>query len=193
MKSKFLTLIFLLNGSFAMAQLETGVQQLFIFEKNRNPQNMMVVYTRLDDRCRVITQAANDKNPTFDFYWLMNRQTYKPVAFLIKKEIRNRLKLLSSSDSFSFSILMNDLKEVQTDINNFTLSVHSEALKNKGCTANSFLTLGPSDQNMTIRLQSIYAESKGFFFPKLISITLKGVDVKTGQLVERKYFAKKDS
>lgn len=168
-------------------------QPLFIFEKNRNPQNLMVVYTKLDGKCRVLTKHdAEGTAPIFDFYWLMDGKKFKPVAFAIKSGIRSRLKILPAQDKNSISILMNNLKEVDTDLKDFTLSVQTHFNKNGGCDVKSLITLGPSDKNATLQLKSIYAESKGYLFPTLISITLKGTDLKTGAFVERKYLAKKD-
>ncbi|MBC7464666.1 MAG: hypothetical protein H7256_01620 [Bdellovibrio sp.] len=162
---------------------------LFILEKNRNPENIMVIYTQLDSECRVQKKRGGSEKVVFDFYWLMKRKDFKQVNPIIKKEIRSRLELLPSNDTHSFSVMMNDLKELDTDIKDFKLIV--TANKKKGnCVTESILKLGESDQNKKVKLESIYAESKGFLIPTVISVTVNGIDAETGAKVTRKYMKK---
>lgn len=184
----FTNLLTVANLAFAQGPSNARTQ-LFILEKNRNPENIMVIYTQLDSECRVQKKRGGSDAIVFDFHWLMNRKDFKKVNPIIKQEIRKRLELLPSSDTHSFSVLMNDLKELDTDIKDFKLVVN--AYKEKGkCVADSILKLGESDKNKKIKLESIYAESKGFLMPTVVAVTVKGTDVSTGEKVTRKYMGK---
>jgi len=164
--------------------------RLFIYEKNENPQNILVVYSKLNEQCQI--QKLEGGN-LFDFYWLMDRQTYKPTHPLIKSGIRDRLQAVEAK-STSFDLLLSDLKEVQTDIPEGRLSI--EALKNADGSCGemkAFITLGPSDGHARIQLESIYAEAAKTWNPltrKLVSVTLKGTDIKTGQVISHKFMAR---
>ena len=162
-------------------------------KKSVHPQNDLVVYTRLDEQCRVVRDA---KSPAFDFYWLMDHKRYKPVHPLIKRGIRKRLEVESAPGSDagadSFSVRLNELKEVVHDLGPAPrLRVRAEKTA-KGCSAEARMTLGPSNKNAEIRLDEIYseAEMKGPFSAKVKQVALKGVDVKTGKPVVRVYRAK---
>ncbi len=167
-------------------------QRIFIYEKNENPENILVVYGKTDSQGRI--QPAS-REGLFDFYWLMGRERYKPTHAMIKSGIRDRLQVLPSDNPTAFDILLTDLKEVRTDLPSSRLHIQTDpdsAAKDGGIKLSAYLTLGPSDHNARIRLDSIYAEaSKGLnpFSRKLLAITLKGVDVKTGQKVSRRYEA----
>lgn len=166
--------------------------RIFVFEKNENPQNIMVIYTQVDSGCRFLTDRTDGGKPTFDFYWLMERRSYKPVHPLIRGGIQERLEVNPTSDRQLFYVRINDLKEMQQDIQDPRLQVRSRAVDGR-CQVTGSLTLGPSDGNRTIRLTSIYTEAKKTLLPpfrKPVSVTLNGVDVKTGQSVSRKYMAK---
>jgi len=161
---------------------------IFMYEKNRNPQNTMAVYTQLDSKCHV--QKIKADTPVFDFYWLMDRANYKPVNPIIKREVRKRLEVLPTKDDSSFSVVMNNLKELNTGLVSFRLTVKAKNQADGSCKAEAFLKLGPSDKNAEIRLQSIYAEAEGLFLPALRAITLTGIDTKTGKVTTRKYLAR---
>jgi hypothetical protein len=164
--------------------------RLFIYEKNENPQNILVVFAKTNAQCQF--QKMED-DVLFDFYWLMDRETYKPTNALIKRGIRERLQVKSVKAN-SFDILLSDLSQVQTDLPEARLSVEAVQNPDGGCTdIKAFIKLGPSDGNARIQLESIYAEAAKTWNPlsrKLISITLKGTDIKTGQVITHKYTAR---
>lgn len=157
-------------------------------EKNVNPQNVLIVYTKADEKCRFATNPANRDQPVFDFYWLMDRQNYKPVNSLIKREIYKRFEFQADFTDKQFTILVNDLKEMDTDIENPKMDVYAGGTPGH-CTAEAQMNLGPSDGSKRIRLTSVYTEGRSFP-PSVTSVTLKGVDVATGKAVSRKYDAK---
>lgn len=170
----------MLCGVLARAEVQ---HSLFTYEKNRNPQNIMNIYTELDADCRIT------KEPVFEYYWLMNRTRQKPVHSLIRRRIQKEISILASKNPFEFSVLLEKPKELQTDVQQFKLFVTSKKNKDGKCDVENSLALGPSDNNRNIRLKSIYAESKGLIIPDLVSVTLIGEDVKTGEAIRRTYLA----
>lgn len=179
-------------ASHASANLVTHIPQvgphyaLFNVEKNVNPQNIMVVYSKLDQDCRFL---KDNYGPQFDFYWLMDRASYKKVNSIIKSEIRKRLEVEPWIDTNEFSVILRDLEQVDMDIAEPKVTVRSKGYAGK-CQVSSQITLGPSDKNRTIRLTSIYTEGTQSLSPRILSVTLNGVDIKTGKKVTRRYLGK---
>lgn len=165
---------------------------IFVVEKNENPQNILVAYTRLDSKCHVVEDPAT-KKPFLDYYWMMDREHYKPVHRLIKSGIRDRLEVQpvstgggSIASSAAFSVRVNDLKELRQDLGTPLLSVETKT-QGDGCDVEAYIVLGPSDQNRRLHLETIYTESKTSFLPpfrKVVSVTLKS------ESFERKYLAR---
>lgn len=175
---------------------EVGAHQpILTVGKNVNPQNLLVIYTKVDAHGRFLTNPADQDRPVFDFYWLMDGKNYKPVNRLIKKEIGKRFECqtIQSEGATHFVINMNDLKEVNTDIKEPKVDVYATGSDGaRGVEAQ--MTLGPSDGNMRIRLSSIHTEGRAFP-PAVHSVTLKGEEIvdgtPTGRKVSREYHAKK--
>jgi len=160
--------------------------RIFIYEKNENSQNTMTLYTKLDSNCELKTSKGR---PTFDFYWLMDRKKYKPVHPLIKKGVYGRLQVGTLLTPKTFEVELSDLKEVDTDLKTAQVLVESQK-DGDVCSVVASMTLGESDQNAAIHLDTIYVEVKKGLNPfsrKLIAVTLKGTDAKTGQKIERRY------
>jgi hypothetical protein len=182
--------------AWAQSSLITDVPQigphhrLFIYEKNENPQNILVVYSKLNERCQI--QPLEGGN-LFDFYWRMDRKDYKPTASLIKSGIRERLQVTSVTPS-SFDLLLTDLTQVQTDLPEGRLSIEVSKNADGSCEGvKAFMAMGPSDGNARIQLESIYAEAAKTWNPmsrKLISVTIKGTDVKTGNVISHRFMAR---
>ena len=168
---------------------------ILVVGKNVNPQNLMVIYTKVDAKGRFLANSADQDRPVFDFYWLMDGKDYKPVNGLIKNEIRRRFECqLSPGDRAThFVINVNDLKEVNSDIKEPKVDVYATG-SGDAQDVEAQITLGPSDGNMRIRLSSIYTEGRAFP-PAVYSVTLKGEKIVNGKLtgkkVARKYEAKK--
>ena len=162
-------------------------------EKSIHSQNQMVVFTRLDERCRILRDSNQANGPAFDFYWLMDGSRYKRVHPLIKRGIRKRLQVETNSVTDEvFSVRLNELNAVDHDLGKTPrLWVRAEKTPD-GCAVEARLTLGPSDKNAEIRLDSIYseAEMEGKFSAKVKSIALKGADARTGEPVVRVYRAR---
>ena len=165
------------------------------FEKNIHPQNRLVVYTRLDKDCRVVRDSKKPHGPVLDYYWLMDGSRYKRVNSLIKRGIRKRLQVGAEppkSLGGSFSIRLNELDAVEHDLGAAPLLWVLAEKTAGGCAVEARMTLGASDTNAVIRLETIYSEAKlsGPLSAKVQLIALKGFDVATGKPVVRVYRAK---
>jgi hypothetical protein len=170
-------------------------QKLLTFEKSINPENIMVIYTKLDEKCRLETDPSERDQPVFDFYWLMDGKNYKPVHPMIKSGIRDRLEFeadaIPANRQNSFYVKVNDLKEMEHDLTDTRLHIVTKAAEANKCDADAFMTLGASDGNATILLTKIFTEAKrSFLSAKVIAITVYGNDVKTGKAIVRTYKAK---
>jgi hypothetical protein len=187
----FLAILFLVGSAVWAAEEGAGIpeigshQPILVVEKNVNPQNRLVVYTKVDANRHFLKDANRDR-PVFDCYWLMNGKTYKPVNELIKAEIRKRFECQwnPGDRTTRFTINMNDLKEVNSDIDEPKVDVHSLGADGAP-SVDAQMNLGPSDGNMRIKLSSIYTEGRAFP-PKVLSVTLKGEEIANGTLTGKK-------
>jgi hypothetical protein len=149
------------------------------------------MFTKLDSSCHFVVDP-NGNRPLIDYYWMMDRKSFKPVHPMIKDGIRKRIELVqdSSAKANSFSVQINDLKELQTDLKSFRMEISAARTSSGDCHAHAFVTLGPSDLNRTLQLEKIISRSKKTFLPpfrKIESITLEGKDIKSGALTKRTY------
>lgn len=200
-KASLAIYIFALSIPFAPAREVENIpavgahQPILIVEKNVNPQNLMVIYTKVDANGRFAADPADPDRPVLDFYWLMDGKTYKAVNGLIKSEIGKRLEFQSGSGerATQFAIKVNDLKEVNSDIKDPKMEVYARGAAGAR-DVEAEMSLGPSDGNMRIKLSSIYTEGRAFP-PAVYSVTLKGEEIVNGKLtgkkVVRKYSAAK--
>jgi len=173
---------------------EVGAHQpILTVGKNVNPQNKMVVYTRLDANGRFMADPSVRDRPVLDFYWLMDGRSYKPVNALIKKEIRKRFtgEWSVKERTESFIVNVSDLKEVKSDIKDPRIEICVREASG-GPSVEAQMNLGPSDGGMRIRLSSIYTEGRAFP-PAVDSVTLEGEEIVNGRLtgnkITRKYTA----
>jgi hypothetical protein len=177
---------------------------LFLIEKSHHPENITVVYTKLDTHCRVIPDREHGLLPTLDFYWLMDATRYKPMAELLKAGVRKRLQFLdthgSQSDPTAFAVRTDDLSRVQHDLQSPTVQIKTER-QGDACVAIAFMTLGPSNGNATMKVESVSTKTEPITLLKkmraiadpdsirIYAVTVKGIDVATGQPIERTYHA----
>jgi hypothetical protein len=185
MKSLFVILFTIGIGLTAKAREITSTEiigmhhRLFSYEKNENNQNILVAYTQLENNCQI---RKKNGLPIFDYYWLMNRQRYKPVAPLIRRKLRQRLEIYPSPNPDQFEVQLKDLRELDTNLKSITVQIHSFRDPNGFCSVKATLPK-PDNSNMYFKLETIYAEAQRTWNPldrKLISVALKGTDEKTG-------------
>jgi hypothetical protein len=170
-------------------------QPVLTFEKNENPQNIMVIYTKVDKNCDFKSASDRDGSPVFDFYWLMDHKKYKPVNSMIKSGIRERLSLdeAGRSERSTFSVKLNDLKELNADLADPKMTISATKSKGGDCDVAAQIKLGPSDHDRLVKLSTIYSEAEKTVLPpfrKVVSVTLIGKDAKSGAEVKRTYKAK---
>lgn len=157
-------------------------------EKSENPQNLMIVYTKLEPSTCGFAGAG-----VLDEYWLMDGSKYKPVNPMIKNAVSDRFELdREAFKSGKFVVHLKDFHELKSDLGSSpTFEVISKKGK-AGCDTDVVMTLGPSDKNRKISVDSIYADSSKTVLPpfrKLNALTLKGRDFATGEAVQRTYKA----
>ncbi len=170
---------------------EVGVhQKILIVEKSVHPQNILVVYSKLDQKCNFVFNSPS--RPVFDFYWLQNGTSYKPMNSTLRAEVEKRMEIqpeIGPAKAKMFYVSLNDLKLINHDIPDPRLMV-TALIQGRTCRTQSLMRLGPSDQNAVIQVDSFYGESVGYFNPKIMSVTLKGTNIHTGAPVTRTYKAK---
>lgn len=168
--------------------------ELFRFEKSENTQNILVIYSRLDEHCRFYTEGGNSEKPIFDFYWLMNQQNYKPVHRIIKSNIRHRLHVEVPNDFAVkrnyFSVRVTDLKTIAPSVQNNLISVLARRV-DRECEVSASFSF---EEKQKLKLQKIYLESRKTLWPpfrKVVSLRFEGTNEKTG-LYEQKVFTEKN-
>ena len=159
--TRYLLILFLLLSPVESVASASHEVRLFIVEKSKNPQNILVVYTQADRQCRIDPMASGEKTHLFDFYWLMDGRRYKPTHPLIKKHARRRFvaqKRLENQEGFM--VRLADLKELVHDLPSdmITITLHGDSQGR--CAARVLLLLGPTDGGRTLELQSIYSKAR---------------------------------
>ena len=176
---------------------------LFLIEKSHNPENIAVVYTKLDTNCRVSPDREHGFLPTLDFYWLLDTTRYKPMAGALKAGARRRLQFSnangSQGDPTAFAVRADDLSRVQHDLQSPTVQIKAER-QDAACVATAFMTLGPSNGHATIKIESVTTRTEPITLLKkmramvdpdaiqIYAVTVKGTDIATGQPIERTYY-----
>ncbi len=170
--------------------------RLFVVEKSKNPQNILVVYTQADPHCRIEPVVYGKKSYLFDFYWLMDGTRYKPTHPLIKKHARKRfVSEKQIGKRKGFEVRLADLKELDHDLPSDIITITLHRVDEKGCAARVLLPLGPSADNRTLDIESIYSKARTLLgIPIGVHyIELHGRDAKTGEAMSVKFSSKKDS
>ena len=135
--------------------------KVFELEKNENPQNILQIYTRVDDQCRFLPDRTGKNKPVFDFYWLMGRGTYKRTHSMIRRSIYRHVLMEPDAKERSYSLKLRagDFERFDTDLNNPRLQIVLRQEPSK-CEAVALLQLGPSDTNKVMRIKAVYTEAK---------------------------------
>ena len=158
---------------------EVGVHyRLFTFEKNENPQNVMIVYTRVDEHCHF---ALTDGKPIVDFYWMMDRRRFKATNPLIKSRVRRQLRV-QPVGADEFHLELDEVRELHVQEPRFVVRATRDAL---ACTVRTTF----ESEEGAIAVDSLYSESRKTLLPpfrKLVSVTVNGRD-QTQAEVHRKY------
>lgn len=163
---------------------------LFTFEKNENPQNIMVIYVKLDGDNRFEKDPKHPDRPLIGFYWLMNREKYKPVHPLIARGIRERLHFVSQApDRRSFRIRLSDLGSLKPSAKDIDVKV----IEGSEPSVEASLTVGSPGHARKIKIDRIYSQAHKTFLPpfrKVDAVTVYGETLAGGDPVSRTYSAR---
>ena len=199
-----LALAGILFSQLASAAPQTNIPEIgphepiLTFEKNENPQNVLIVYTQVDKNCHFRgpgKSEASASGPFVDFYWLMDRKKYKPVNPMIKNGIRDRLAIEKSSDdgAQSFTVKIADLADLKTDLKDPRMKIKAaRGAKDGDCQVDAMVTLGSADHDRVLKLKTISTVSEKTLLPpfrRVKSVSLEGKDAKTGEVVRKTYTA----
>jgi hypothetical protein len=181
-----MSLIIMLFVSLASAAPPTEVgehQKLFVIKKSENPQNIMVVYTKVDVQCRFV---LHDSVPVLDIYWLMNGEKYKAVHPMLRSEIQKRLNY--SFEKFkphSFNLRIAGTKELTPDFPEVPITITANRSgSGHGCDVEAFIKFDSTNEKTHLEVVQAISERKLWPpFRKLKSVTFEsvGVDGKTAR------------
>jgi hypothetical protein len=170
--------------------------RLFTVEKSKNPQNILVVYTRADPQCRIEPVVHGSKAHLFDFYWLMDGTRHKPTHPLIKKYVRRRFVARKRfEDQKGFKVRLADLKELVHDLPSDMITITLDGVSQGGCNARVLLPLGPSADGRTLEIQSIYSKARTLLgIPIGVHyIELRGRDAGSREPLTIRFHSKRES
>lgn len=153
---------------------------LFVFEKNENPQNILVTHADLDGDCRF-------QGKLFDFFWLIDGVIPKNAHSLIKSGIRKRLDVVSQAERH-LKLEVRGLAEFDRNVESASLEFFAES-KGASCEVHTVAHLKLVDQEVeSIRLSRVFSEAVKTWKPpfrKIESVTLTGVNLADGTPVVR--------
>lgn len=167
--------------------------QVLLLEKNENPQNQIVVYTRVDNKCRFIRGSGKNRSALIGFYWLLNRSRYKPLSSFVERRIYDKVKIKSSdrlrSEPDDGAEAWSDSLRLESDLlvrfspvfKNAQIEIRSREKRGR-CEVRTFAQL--PNTNELMRLTSVFSELKKTWLPpfrKVLSVTLKGQISETGK------------
>jgi len=170
--------------------------RLFIVEKSKNPQNILVVFTHADQQCRIKPVQYGKNAYLFDFYWLMDGTRYKPTHPLIKKHASRRFVAKEpTEDRKGFDVKLADLKELDHDLPSDIITITLHGASEGRCTARVLLPLGPSADGRNLEIEAIYSKARTLLgIPIGVHyIELRGRDAKTGEAITVRFSSKKGS
>lgn len=155
------------------------VVRLFELRKDRNPENVLVMFTYADSSCRFIGDI-HKKDQLIDMYWRINadspEQCYKPTHPKIKSETLKTLKATAlSPDKTKIKIDMTQLDQLQHDLRSREVEVELSPASS-GCQAKTSLQLGPSGKNKIIYISELIA--KGKYVMNIPKRSIKQLEVK---------------
>ncbi len=186
----FIFCCFLVHADeFEMARSKIGAHvPLFLFEKNVNPENKLVVYSVLNEKCEFESQ---EEAPRLDFYWLMGGVDYKPTHPLIKHSIRERTKSSwTGPNKKSFRLELEELKELRGLRKDAFLLV--ESLRGANPCEVRVKFFENSKKNKALLVDSIYSQTRKKILPpfrKVEWVSLKGRDPESGEKRSLKYLS----
>ena len=196
MKRTILTasILWMLLGLLSQAvSLAAGAEEelrLFVVEKSKNPQNILVVYCKVNSHCEFQRIADAGRDHLYDVYWLMNGTTYKRTHPVIKKIARKRfIAQKAAVQTSSFDVRLADLKELIHDLPSNMVRVDAYRSPDGRCRIRALLQLGPSGANRTMQIDSIYSKARTIFgIPiGIYYIELHGTDTRNREKISIRF------
>ncbi len=187
-------LLWMLLGLFGLATaFAAGAEEevrLFVVGKSINPQNILVVYCKVNEHCELQRIADAGRDHLYDVYWLMNGTTYKRTHPVIKKMVRKRFVAHEAAgQTRSFDVLLADLKELVHDLPSDMVHVDSFRSPDGRCRVRALIQLGPSAGNRIMQIDSIYSKARTFFgIPiGIYYIELRGTDTRSREVISVRF------
>jgi hypothetical protein len=187
-------LLWILLGLLAhTTALATGTEEelgLFVVEKSKNPQNILVVYCKVNPHCEFQRIADAGRDHLYDLYWLMNGTTYKRTHPVIKKIVRKRFVPQKATErNRSFDVLLTDLKELIHDLPSDIVRVDAYRSPDGRCRVRAVIQLGPSGDNRAMQIESIYSKARTIFgIPiGIYYIELHGTDTRSREKITMRF------
>jgi hypothetical protein len=159
---------------------------VFRYEKSENPQNVMIAYVKLNEKCEI--QNDEKYHSGLSVYWLMDGRRYKPVHRWIQQGIRERVDNVVE-DHRSFLLRLKNPQVFRDDLDTRDIEVVAKPVKD-GCEASAFVDVQTDAGKKKIKLTKIYAESKKTLLPpfrKVLAVSFTGVDPESGNVIERRF------
>lgn len=153
-----------LNAGFGGSALDLPAHyRAFVVSKNVNSANELVVFSELDGNCAFKKDRNEDGQPSFDFYWWMDkRSSYKNPAPALRPYMRDELKVVGNGASGSFTVQSSNIAKLDRNElgGNTDLTIKAEKTP-KGCELNAYITI----KGQVVRVNSMYVhgEKAGLF------------------------------
>lgn len=168
---------------------ESIQKRLFTLEKSMNSENILLIHTQTDENCKFVS----NQHGYVDFYWLMDGVTKKEVHPTIRSKVEERVKFLGiSEDKKSFTVQLNDLRELRTDLEDNKIEITAQ-FENGACEVKSIIKLGASLKYKKLNLSSTYCEVEKNFvgIPTGCKyLDLKGKDSDTNEALRVRFKGK---
>lgn len=132
---------------------------LFVFKKTIHPQNIVIVYTKMDRNCRIVYDRQTGA-PTFGLYWLDDGVRYDAAPHLASQLLSRMPVEDVKGDPTSFYVRLNDLGRVNHDLADERLLIKSERHGNT-CIAGAYVML--KDKKL-VRITSTLTDASINFF-----------------------------
>jgi hypothetical protein len=145
---------------------------LFVVSKSYHPDNVLVVYTTMDDDCRIV---ADGRGHEIGFYWLDGGKDFhfSSVEGLVRRQ------LFSSAlrvDPHTYILVFNELDRVRHDLFDKRVTVTGRRIGD-ACEARAEIQLGPSSGSRRLRVTSVYTDlTPSGFNATVHSLSLRGHD-----------------
>jgi len=161
---------------------------LFVFKKTIYPENIVIVYTKMDRNCNIVYDRQK-RAPTFGLYWLDDGVRFDPAPQLAAQLLERMPIEPNGNDPTSFYVRLLDLNRVNHDLADDRLLIKSERAGNT-CRVGAYVML---KNRKLVRITSTLTDATINFFTfdtDIRSLTVYGHEAgNTSKTVVRKFTA----